>query len=711
MRKYACFFLPLALLACGDDKEDPTPSSDIVDLAKTRSDLSTLVALIGEAGLATTLEGTGPFTVFAPTNAAFEKIPAAGLQALRSDKAALGDVLRNHVVSGEVKANTVVTLTEATALNGATIRIRVEGSTVILTDSGSNDSRVLETDLDASNGVVHVIDTVLLPAPASKNLVELAAEAGLDTLLSAATTAGLADTLANGGPFTVFAPTDDAFAALGAAVPSDPDLLANVLLHHVVAGSLDSAAVIAGSPLTTLAKTQLTIDATGTPITINGFELSSTIDVGASNGVVHVMNEVIVPPTILQAAVATPDLSTLASAVGAASSAVQNALGGNVALTVFAPVNSAFAAIPEPELTALLADQVALDRVLGFHVAAGQTLASELSNGQTITMSSGDVLTVEVNGADIRLVDGRGSRIRVVTANIRLLNGVVHLIDGVILPAAPVGNIVEVATQAGSFDTLLGAATSAGLATTLADSGPFTVFAPTDQAFTALGVDLSAVNSEVVANILLQHVVSGSLPSTDVVAMSPLRSLANLPLVVDASAAQITINGFDLSSTLDIPAANGIIHVMSEVIVPPTIIQVAQNTPDLSVLVQALGLASNGVQAAVAPSTLTGDAPITVFAPTNQAFVDTGLDLASLPQATIDAVLAHHVVAAQAVSTSLSDGQVVQTLNGSITVEIEAGGQIQIVDGMGNRANVIGTLRDIRTLTGVVHVIDRVLMP
>lgn len=423
------------------------------------------------------------------------------------------------------------------------------------------------------------------------------------------------------------------------------------------------------------------------------------------------MNEVIVPPTILQAAAATPELSTLVTAVGAASSAVQDTLGGSVALTVFAPVNSAFAAIPAAELTALLADQPALDRVLGFHVAAGQTLASELSNGQTITMSSGDVLIVEVAGSDIRLVDGRGSRIRVVTTDIRLLNGVVHLIDGLILPAASVGNIVEVAAQAGSFNALLGAATSAGLASTLADAGPFTVFAPVDQAFNALGVDLSAVNSDVVANILLQHVVSGSLPSADVVSMSPLRSLANLPLVVDASSAPITINGFDLGATLDIQASNGIIHVMNEVIVPPTIVQVAQNTPDLSVLVRALGLASSGVHAAVAPATLAGDAPITVFAPTNQAFADTGLDLASLPQATIDAVLAHHVVAAQAVSTSLTDGQVVQTLNGSITVEVEAGGQIQIVDGMGNRANVIASLRDIRTLTGVVHVIDRVLMP
>jgi len=113
----------------------------------------------------------------------------------------------------------------------------------------------------------------------------------------------------------------------------------------------------------------------------------------------------------------------------------------------------------------------------------------------------------------------------------------------------------------------------------------------------------------------------------------------------------------------------------------------------------------------VAPNTLGGDSPITVFAPTNAAFVASGIDLNTVAQADLDGVLAHHVVGAQAISTGLTDGQVVPTLNGNITVEIDAQGGIAVVDGQGNRANVVATLKDIRTLTGVVHVIDAVLLP
>lgn len=711
---------PLALAACsGDDDDDgnttPPPPAKIVALAQATPQLSTLAGLIADAELVDTLNGAGPFTVFAPTNSAFDKIPAATLQALQADKAELARVLTFHVVSGRVDAAAVVNLSEADTVANEKVSIRVENGDVIITDQRGNDSKVTVTDIVAENGIVHLIDTVLLPSEQNQgpgNIVEVASGAGFGTLVQAATDAGLAGALTGAGPLTVFAPTDAAFAALGNAVPSDTDLLANILLHHVVAGRQDSAAVTTAGPFTTLANTSLAIDTAASPITINGFALSSTLDVEASNGIIHVMDEVIIPPTILEAAGATDDLSTLVTAVGAASQGVQGALAAAGPITVFAPANSAFAAIPMNDLNALLADQAALDDVLTYHVAAGQTLSGDLSDGQQITMANGDSITVRINGSDVSFEDGMGNSVGVVTADIRLLNGTVHIIDGVLFPPADgPGNIVEVATEVGGFDTLLGAAGTAGLAATLTDGGPFTVFAPTDAAFTALGVDLNPMNADVIANILLYHVVGGMNDSNAVVGASSLTSAANLPLAIDTNANPITIGGAELSSTLDVMASNGIIHVMNEVIVPPTIIDVAVATPDLSTLVTAVGMASMGVQGALAPNTLAGDAPITVFAPTNAAFAASGIDLMNTPQGTLDAVLAHHAVGAQAVSSDLTDGQVITTLNGDITVNIDGSGAITVTDGAGNTANVVASLADIRTLTGVVHVIDRVLLP
>ncbi len=546
------------------------------------------------------------------------------------------------------------------------------------------------------------------------NIAQVAAQEGLSSLLSAATTAGLADALGGEEPLTVFAPTNAAFEALGSAAPSDPALLANVLLSHVVAGKLDSTAVTSGSPITNLAGTRMTVETAGGTLTISGAKLGSSLDIPASNGIIHVLEQVIVPPTILEAALANPDLSTLVTAVGASSSGLQSALAAAGPITVFAPVNSAFAKIQPSDLEALLADQTALDTVLSYHVVAGQVLASDLSNGQTVTTLAGQTFSVSSSASGARLTDAMGNSINITQTDIRLLNGAVHFIDSVLLPdleeEVP-GNLVEIASAAGNFTALLGAATAAGLAETLATGGPFTVFAPSDAAFTALGVDLSPVDTGVIANILLHHVIAESLDAAAVVSRESIGTLAKTSLAVNAMSSPITIGGANLSTTLDVQASNGIIHVMDQVIVPPTIVEVAVATPALSTLVAAVGAASGAVQEALSPNTLSGNSPITVFAPTNDAFAASGINLDEVEQSALDSVLAHHVVAAQAISSSLADGQVVPTLNGNLTVNVDEAGRITLTDGQGNRANVIDTLKDIRTLNGVVHVIDAVLLP
>lgn len=265
-------------------------------------------------------------------------------------------------------------------------------------------------------------DDTKTPDP-TVDIVATAEAAGLNQLLAAATTAGLADTLATGGPFTVFAPTDAAFTALGTAAPSDPGLLANVLLHHVVAGEQASEAVLAANSFTTLAQTSIKVDGA----TIGGAPLSSTLDVEASNGTVHVIDAVMIPPTIPEAVAASADLSTLLTAVGASSASTQDALGSGP-ITVFAPVNSAFEGI---DLGALSQEQV--DAILTYHVVPAQVLSGDLSDGQVVTTANGATFTVDI-GDDVTLTDAAGGTVTVIGTDIRLLNGTVHLIDGVLMP-------------------------------------------------------------------------------------------------------------------------------------------------------------------------------------------------------------------------------------------------------------------------------------
>ena len=188
--------------------------STLVEIAASDPNFSTLAAAVKAAGLVETLSGKGPLTVFAPTNAAFAKLPKETLEALLKpeNRQQLTAILTYHVVPGKVMAAEVVKLSQAKSAQGATIGIAVKDGKVVLNDS----SRVIQTDIQASNGVMHVIDSVILPPEKSgQTIVEIAAaNEDFSTLVAAVKAAGLVETLAGQGPFTVFAPTNAAFAKL-----------------------------------------------------------------------------------------------------------------------------------------------------------------------------------------------------------------------------------------------------------------------------------------------------------------------------------------------------------------------------------------------------------------------------------------------------------------------------------------------------------------
>lgn len=279
-----------------------TESKSIVDIAVGNPDFSTLVAAVKAAGLVETLAGKGPFTVFAPTNAAFAKLPKETVESLLKpeNKDKLIAVLTYHVVPGKVMASDVVKVTEAKTVQGQAVKVAVVDGKVKLNGS----STVVKTDIGASNGVIHVIDTVILPPEGSgKTIAEIAIEnKDFSTLVAAVKAAGLVETLQGKGPFTVFAPTNAAFEKLPKEVvadllkPENKDKLAAILTYHVVPGKVMAADVVKTKAAKSVQGQAIEIAVDGGKVKLNGSSNVIKTDIEGSNGVIHVIDTVILPP-------------------------------------------------------------------------------------------------------------------------------------------------------------------------------------------------------------------------------------------------------------------------------------------------------------------------------------------------------------------------------------------------------------------------------
>jgi transforming growth factor-beta-induced protein len=414
--------------------EEPMPEEQtIVDIAVADGRFTTLVAALQAADLAETLAGEGPFTVFAPTDDAFAKLPEGTVEALLEDIPALTDILLYHVVSGEVLAEDVVMLEEAETLLGENVSIRVEDGNVYI-----NDSMVVITDIMASNGVIHVIDTVLLP-PAEEeplgSIVDIAvADGRFTTLVAALQAAGLAETLAGEGPFTVFAPTDDAFAKLPEgtveALLEDIPALTDILLYHVVSGEVLAEQVVALNSAKTLNEKFVEIEVMDGMVYVNDAQVVIT-DIQADNGVIHVIDTVLLPAesqgSIVDIAVADGRFTTLAAALEAAD--LVETLSNEGSFTVFAPTDDAFAKLPEGTVEALLEDIPALTDILLYHVVSGKVTAEEVVALEEAETLLGENISIRVEDGNVYINDAM-----VIITDIMADNGVIHVIDSVLLP-------------------------------------------------------------------------------------------------------------------------------------------------------------------------------------------------------------------------------------------------------------------------------------
>jgi transforming growth factor-beta-induced protein len=270
---------------------------NIVDTAVEAGKFKTLAAALGAAGLVDAVKGPGPFTVFAPSDEAFAKLPKGTVETLLKpeNKEKLKAILTYHVVPGKVMAKDVLGVKGAKSLNGQRIDVKVDGGKVMV-----DGAQVVATDIACTNGVIHVIDSVILPS--EDNIPTVATKAGkFNTLLAAAKAAGLVEALSGDKALTVFAPTDDAFAKLPKDTvatllkPENKDKLKAILLFHVVEGRVYSEDALAAKSAATLQGSKVEITVKDGAAYVNGAKILAT-DVDASNGVIHIIDSVILPP-------------------------------------------------------------------------------------------------------------------------------------------------------------------------------------------------------------------------------------------------------------------------------------------------------------------------------------------------------------------------------------------------------------------------------
>ena len=403
----------------------------VVDIIVNSVDHNTLETAVIQADLAATLSSNGPFTVFAPTDAAFDNLPDGVLENVLADNDVLTAILLHHVHSGNALSSGLSDGMEVSTLNDDILTVSIDGEVVMI-----DMATVTVVDIIASNGVVHVIDMVLLPATDDQTVMSIIANSPAHTILEEAVLAAELDvTLSGDGPFTVFAPSDDAFDGLPAGtldlILANTEQLTDLLLNHVHSGNVLSTDLSDGMMVPTLNETELIVSIDGMTVMIDLATVTQA-DLTASNGVVHIIDKVLLPDfgqedtTVYSIIKASPIHTTLEAAIDAAE--LGETLSGDGPFTVFAPTDDAFDALPAGALDELLADIPLLTEILLHHVHSGNVLSTDLSDGMEVPTLNNDVLIVSIDAGSVMIDIST-----VIQPDIVANNGVVHVINAVLV--------------------------------------------------------------------------------------------------------------------------------------------------------------------------------------------------------------------------------------------------------------------------------------
>ena len=606
-----------------------------------------------------------------------------------------------------------------------------------------------------ANGKLYIDDLRLYSAVPALSIVDRVLELNgsgdlkgqFDTLIAALSTDGtLLDLLSGETTYTLFAPTDDAFAAAGVSEKMDKAVLGDILRNNIVPGLLS---VESQGTVKTLEGSSLIQDANVVTDEIGGQAIIAA-GADASNGTVLVSSAVLMPfqsIKLLDQLIAMNaegdfqgQFDTLLAAIDAAEATVRDTLGKR-SYTLFAPTDDAFAALGYDPNTIKTVDQGVLTDILLYHLASGRIMASDLTD--QITTVQGGVL---MQSAGV-LTDAIGGQANITGFDIEGSNGVIDIIDAVLMPFAKtrlldlvalLNTLNEVGDLAGQFSTLIAVAEGADTAKVapLLAAGAYTVFAPTDAGFAAVGIDAAAIKGQTQAfltDLLLYHVASGSMTAEDIITATEITTLQGGVITLDPNDPNHPLVGAFAGkagiTTANVAASNGLIQVIDSgllpyeppaIVVPPE--PVPEPVPLVSIIdtITALNAAGDrqgqfgtflaAVQAAdpVVLEKLSGADAFTLFVPTNDAFAVIGWDpesVKTLDQLVLTDVLLYHISAGKLLAADIQAAASITMVKGGAVQQAEG----VLTDNTGGQAKIVG--QDIEASNGVIQVINAVLLP
>uniref|UniRef100_A0A672GRE6 Periostin n=1 Tax=Salarias fasciatus TaxID=181472 RepID=A0A672GRE6_SALFA len=508
------------------------------------------------------IEGPGSFTFFAPSNEAWELLDEEVRSALVSNvNIELYNALHYHMVNKRLLTKDLRNgLTVTSMYNDLDLLINHYPNGVVTV----NCARIIYGNQVATNGVVHVIDRVISAAGTTiQDTVEMNDE--LTTLLDIVQNAGLLEKLGQPGHYTLFAPTNDAFDKLGSDVLerllSDKEVLQALVKYHLLDSVQCSEAIMSGSSYQTLEGNNIEIGCDGDSLTVNGIKMVRTKDIVTTNGVIHLIDEVLMPDSAKQVMeLLGPSQSTFGDMVSELG--ISTEMRGDADYTLLAPLNVAF----NDEVMSM--DQRLFKIILESHILKNKFGLGQLYNGQRLETIAGKFLRVFIYRTAVCIENScliRGSK--------EGSNGALHLMRTFLKPAEK--TMFEILTENGGFKIFLSLMETAGLTDVLRQEGDFTLFAPTDKAFAGLSdSDFDLLKSDINAlrTILLYHInngifIGGGLESG---VTNLLKSLQGSNLRVMFANDTMRVNSVQVPES-DIMATNGVVHFVNQVLYPADI--------------------------------------------------------------------------------------------------------------------------------------------
>ncbi|XP_063784288.1 transforming growth factor-beta-induced protein ig-h3 [Pseudophryne corroboree] len=537
--------------------------------------LSNIYDTLGIVGAATTklysdsanlrpeIEGPGSFTIFAPSNEAWAALPAEILDALVSNvNIELLNALRYHMVDRRLLTDELRHgITIPSMYQNLDIHVHHYPNGIVTV----NCARLIKADHHATNGVVHVIDKVITAVTNNIDQV-VETEDSLETLRAAIAAAGLNELLeSEDKQYTLLAPTNEAFEKVPPEtlqrILADPAALKDLLNHHLLHSAQCSEAIISGSSIETLEGTPLEVGCLGDELTLNGKAIISKKDILATNGVVHFIDELLIPESAKTISELGKD-SVVSTVIDLFRQAGLNShLVTNESVTVIAPHNNAFkAGTPaiDRDMKSLLQNHIIKDQLSSKYLYHGQIL--ETVGGKKLRVFVyRNALCIENSCIDAHDKKGR--------------YGTLFIVDKLLTP--PSGNVMDVLKADNRFSTLVTAIQSAGLTETLNREGTFTVFAPTNEAFRALPrgeLNKLLGNANELSNLLKYHIGDEILVSGAVSQLVRIKTLQGEKLEAISRNSTLHVNKEPVTEA-DMMATNGVVHAIS------TVFQLPGNEP------------------------------------------------------------------------------------------------------------------------------------